>query len=128
MIGMANDNKTKLAMFTVDCADVNAVGQFYSRLLGWQIAYQDENALMLSNGDGPALGFGHIDDYQAPPWPDPDGHKRFHLDLSVADIPTAVDECVQLGATVPDYQPGGEKWQVLLDPAGNPFCLANWGN
>ena len=37
--------------------------------------------------------------------------------------------CVELGATLPDEQPG-ETWRVLLDPSGHPFCLtqaANWG-
>jgi hypothetical protein len=23
----------------------------------------------------------------------------------------------------PDHQPGGDRWRVLLDPAGHPFCL-----
>jgi len=36
---------------------------------------------------------------------------------------------VELGATLPDEQPG-ETWRVLLDTSGHPFCLtlaANWG-
>ena len=34
--------------------------------------------------------------------------------------------CVQLGATRPEHQPGGDRWRVMLDPAGHPFCLALW--
>ena len=40
----------------------------------------------------------------------------------------AEEAAVELGATVPEDQPG-ETWRVLLDPAGHPFCLtsaANW--
>lgn len=125
---MGEDNQIRLAMFTIDCADVAASGEFYSRLLGWKITYQDENALMLSNGDGPAVGFGRVDGYEPPAWPDPSGRKQFHLDLSVSDIPAAEAEAVKLGATVPQFQPGGERWRVLLDPAGHPFCLASWDN
>ncbi|GAA4913899.1 hypothetical protein LX16_2158 [Stackebrandtia albiflava] len=119
-------NPVRLAMTTVDCADPKPLGEFYSRLLGWEITYQDDNAVMLSGGDGPALGFGRVDEYTPPPWPDPHGAKAFHLDLSVADIPAAERRAVELGATVPDFQPGGDRWRVLLDPAGRPFCLATW--
>ena len=41
----------------------------------------------------------------------------------------ATKEMLELGATLPEFQPG-ETWRVLLDPSGHPFCLtqaANWG-
>ncbi|USY17364.1 hypothetical protein NE857_18635 [Nocardiopsis exhalans] len=28
-----------------------------------------------------------------------------------------------LGAHKPEEQPGGDRWRVLVDPAGHPFCL-----
>jgi hypothetical protein len=31
---------------------------------------------------------------------------------------------VTLGATKPDFQPGGGDWIVLQDPEGHLFCLA----
>ena len=84
-------------MFTIDCADVAAQAEFYTKLLGWKITYQDDNAVMLSSGDGPALGFGRVDDYHPPQWPDPQGSKQFHLDMSVSDIPAAEAEAVAAG-------------------------------
>lgn len=99
---------------------------FYSALLGWEVTYSDENAGMISSGVGPALGFGAISDYQPPSWPD-DGHKQFHLDLDVDDIDAAVARAVELGGTLPDDQPG-ERWKVVLDPAGHPFCFAHWNS
>lgn len=33
---------------------------------------------------------------------------------------------LQLGATRPEYQPN-ERWRVLVDPAGHPFCLTTAG-
>ncbi|WP_152365453.1 VOC family protein [Microlunatus speluncae] len=115
-----------VAMFTIDCADPTPLAAFYSRLLGMTVAYQDENAAMLtSESGGPAIGFGKVDHYTPPAWPDDRSEKQFHLDLKVADIPAAEKLAVELGATVPEQQPG-ETWRVLLDPAGHPFCLALW--
>ena len=34
----------------------------------------------------------------------------------------AIDRARELGASLPDDQPG-ERWRVLLDPVGHPFCL-----
>ncbi|MCX4095789.1 VOC family protein [Nocardia sp. alder85J] len=40
----------------------------------------------------------------------------------------AVDEAdrarVSIGAGRPDFQPGADRWRVLLDPDGRPFCLS----
>lgn len=116
-----------LAMVTLDAPNAAVLGEFYSSVLGWPIAYSDENYAMLT-GPSHALGIGTIPDYQRPSWPD-DGHKQFHLDLAADDIQAAADRCVELGATRPEPQPG-ETWVVLLDPAGHPFCITdakNWG-
>jgi catechol 2,3-dioxygenase-like lactoylglutathione lyase family enzyme len=114
-------------MFTIDCADAGELAAFYSRLLGMSIAYQDDDVAMLTGTEGPAIGFGRVDNYAPPPWPDTNSEKRFHLDLKVTDIPAAEAASVELGAMVPQFQPGGDRWRVLLDPAGHPFCLTLWG-
>ncbi|MFF9978824.1 VOC family protein [Streptomyces erythrochromogenes] len=31
---------------------------------------------------------------------------------------------LELGASKPQIQPGGDRWRVFLDPAGHPFCLS----
>lgn len=119
----------RLAMVTLDCADPGPVSAFYAELLGLDVAYSDENAVMLSGAAGPAIGFGRVPDYEPPVWPNPNGSKQYHFDLAVADIEAAETQCLELGATLADPQPG-ETWRVLLDPAGHPFCLtnaANWG-
>jgi hypothetical protein len=115
----------RVAMFTIDCADPKPLAEVYSALLGMSIAYLDENVAMITGEDGPAIGFGKVDHYTPPAWPDEDSDKQFHLDLKVDDIPAAEQRAVELGATVPDHQPG-ETWRVLLDPAGHPFCLTVW--
>lgn len=119
----------RLAMVTLDCDDPRLEAQFWAQLLDLSEAYADDNYAMLKGSDGPALGFGRVDGYQPPEWPNPHGSKQFHLDLAVEDIDAAVERCLELGARLADPQPG-ETWRVLLDPAGHPFCLtnaANWG-
>jgi hypothetical protein len=65
-----------------------------------------------------------IDDYQPPTWPDSDSPKQMHLDLAVDDLDEAVVDALALGAVRPDFQPAPERYVVLLDPAGHPFCLS----
>ncbi|MFF0497865.1 VOC family protein [Nocardia aobensis] len=117
-----------LKMLTLDSADARRDAEFWAAALGWKIAHvQDEYAML--TGPDHALGFGTIPDYQPPAWPNENGTKQFHLDLAVEDLEIASKQLVELGATVPDFQPG-ESWRVLLDPSGHPFCLtlaANWG-
>ncbi len=118
-----------LKMFTIDSADAARDAAFWSAALGWEIAQAGDGYAMLTGPDQ-ALGFGTVEDFEPPPWPNPRGSKQFHLDLAVDDLKAAEQHLVELGATVPDDQPGGEQWRVLLDPSGHPFCLtqsASWG-
>ncbi|GAB3496243.1 VOC family protein [Flexivirga lutea] len=117
-----------IGMVSIDCDDAAAMAKFYGGALGWQVAYEGDGYAMLQQGDQ-RLGFGQTPDYQRPSWPD-DGRKQFHLDLAAEDVDAACARLVELGATRPQEQPGGDRWTVLLDPAGHPFCvtkLANWG-
>ena len=41
---------------------------------------------MLTGPGGMALGFGTLDDHEAPGWPNEHGSKQFHLDLAVDDL------------------------------------------
>lgn len=117
-----------LAMVSIDCPDAKVMCDFYQAVLGWEVTYEGDGYAMLK-GDGTALGFGTTPDFKTPAWPN-DGTKQFHLDLGADDVDAMVARCVELGATKPDFQPGEDRWTVLLDPAGHPFCvtnLANWG-
>ncbi len=83
---------------------------------------------MVSDGSQ-RLGFGRVEGWKAPGWPNTSGTKQFHLDLAVDDLETAEKSVTDLGATKPAEQPSTD-WVVLRDPDGHPFCLtkaANWG-
>ena len=64
-----------------------------------------------------------VADYVAPTWPEGDVPKQIHLDLAVTELEVAVTEAERLGARVAPFQPAPDRWRVLLDPAGHPFCL-----
>ena len=125
---MSGTAPASLAMVTIDCVDPTKEATFWAAALGWEVTYADENYGMASDGTQ-RLGFGRVDGWEAPAWPNPDGTKQFHLDLAVDDLDAAERQLLELGATKPADQPG-ETWTVLLDPDGHPFCLtkaANWG-
>ncbi len=118
-----------LKMLTLDSSDVPRDAAFWAGVLGWDVAHQQDEYAMLTSPSGMALGLGSVPDHEPPGWPNEHGSKQFHLDLAVDDLDAGAAACVELGATLPDEQPG-ETWRVLLDPSGHPFCLtqaANWG-
>ena len=110
-----------MAMVNIDCADPRAMAEFYGQVFGAEVLHSADDYAMIASAGAP-IGFGRVDGYQPPPWPDPTAAKQFHLDLYVDDLDRAQAECEKLGASVPEFQPG-DTWRVLLDPAGHPFCL-----
>jgi catechol 2,3-dioxygenase-like lactoylglutathione lyase family enzyme len=109
----------------IDCPDVPALVDFYVRLTGWRKAWESEEFTQISP-DGTAyngLGFQQVENYRAPEWPGQERPQQFHLDFFAADLDTAQQEAVELGAVLAEVQPDPERWRVLLDPAGHPFCL-----
>jgi predicted enzyme related to lactoylglutathione lyase len=111
-----------LSMVNLDCQDPPAMAAFYAAVLGWDVTYSEKEYSMVSDG-ATSIGFGRVDGFTAPSWPDATSTKRYHLDMQVDDLASAEAACRELGAAVPDFQPGAERWRVLTDPAGHPFCL-----
>lgn len=110
-----------LTTIMLDCADPAALAAFYCRITGWKVTDSDETFVYV--GDGPVtLAFQRIPDYQFPAWPDPAKHA--HLDFTAPDKAQAVQDLLAAGAKLPDFQPGGDRWTVLLDPEGHAFCVA----
>lgn len=111
-----------LAMVNIDCADAPALAEFYHQVLGWEVIHsQDEYAMI---GDGTtSIGFGQIEAYEAPQWPDPASPKQYHLDFYVDNLDDAEAQSLKLGAAKPEFQPDAERYRVLTDPAGHPYCI-----
>lgn len=114
-----------LATVVLDCRDATALADFYSRLLGWEAAFREDDWVLLRDPDGgTGLSFQSEPWYEPPVWPEQDGHpkKMLHLDLCVDDLPGAAQHAIAAGATLAEFQPQDDV-RVLLDPAGHPFCL-----
>lgn len=116
--------KMKLTAITLDCADPLALAEFYRQATGLEPhPKSDAEFAGLNSPDGLFIGFQRVDDYRAPNWPDQTVPQQIHLDFEVEDLDEAEARLLDLGAGKPDHQPGGERWRVLTDPAGHPFCL-----
>jgi catechol 2,3-dioxygenase-like lactoylglutathione lyase family enzyme len=109
----------------LDAPDPIELARFYSGLLGWPVAGQDENGASIGvPGTTSFLAFQRATTYERPVWPATEGSQQMmlHLDIAVDDLEVAVEDAIALGAAVAEHQPQDDV-RVLLDPAGHPFCL-----
>ncbi|GAA4985601.1 VOC family protein [Kitasatospora paranensis] len=114
----------KLTAITLDCAEPEALAAFYRQATGFEPhPDSDGDFAGLTREDGLFLGFQRVDGYRAPRWPDRTAPQQMHLDFAVDDLDEAEALLMELGAIRPEHQPGGDRWRVLSDPAGHPFCL-----
>lgn len=117
----------RLAAVSVDTDDPKPVSEFYRQLLGLEVFFESD-AFVALKGAALLLTFQRVGAHRAPAWPDGDVPKQLHLELSVSDLDAVERRALDLGATKPakqpGAQPGGDRWRVLLDPAGHPFCLS----
>jgi len=124
--GQEPEPKFRWTGVCIDCADAEEMGEFYGRLLGWEVIDRDGRGwiLMRDPAGGTDLLFQAERTYRAPVWPeDRDGQdKMLHFEIKVDDLDAAVAHAVALGARVADHQPQ-PRVRVMLDPAGHPFCL-----
>ena len=109
----------------IDCANAGRTRDFYANFMGWEkiITF---NCLALKTDKGLTILFAQTDISYAPPiWPEELGEqqKQMHLDFTVDDVPSAVEEAICLGAVKADTQYCGETCITMLDPEGRPFCL-----
>jgi hypothetical protein len=117
----------------VDCHDVKAQGYWWANVLGWDIAYEADDEVVVAPPHlmdesrsiplaerGPGLVF----------VPVPEGKtlkNRLHIDLAPGpydDQDAEVSRLESLGARRVDIGQGNEvSWTVLADPEGNEFCV-----
>lgn len=114
----------KLTAITLDCADPEVMAAFYREATGFELhPKSDADFAGVTRSDGLVIGFQRVDGYRAPRWPGQAVPQQSHLDFTVEDLDEAESQLLELGATKPEHQPGGDRWRVLTDPAGHPFCL-----
>jgi hypothetical protein len=117
----------------VDCHDVKAQGYWWANVLGWDIAYEADDEVVVAP---PHL----LDESRTIPWRErgtglvfvpvaesKELKNRLHIDLAPGpddDQAAEVARLESLGARRTDVgQPADVSWIVLADPEGNEFCV-----
>ncbi|MCM2393829.1 VOC family protein [Streptomyces albipurpureus] len=114
----------KLIAINLDCPDPLALASFYQQATGLEPhPKSDADFAGLHGDDGLFIGFQRVGDYRAPSWPDQTVPQQLHVCFQVEDLDEAEARVLELGASKPQHQPDKDKWRVLIDPAGHPFCL-----
>src|ERR1700722_4478867 len=114
----------RLGSISLDCADPARLASFWAELLGGEVAFTSDDFVAVKTDRG-WISTVRTGDYQPPTWPEGDRPKQIHLDLAGDDLDPAEAEAIRLGARVAAPQPAPDRWRVLLDPAGHPFCLSS---
>ncbi|MCH6170672.1 VOC family protein [Pseudonocardia alaniniphila] len=116
---------SRLFAVTLDCPDPHALARFYREIVGGDLRSSNDDFVVLSGTDSALrLDFQRVQNSEPIPWPDPAATRRLHLDFVVDDLDEAEAHLCSMGARRADSQPGGDRFRVLIDPAGHPFCLA----
>ncbi|MEU3721320.1 VOC family protein [Streptomyces sp. NPDC031705] len=117
-------SQMKLSAITLDCSDPLALAAFYQQATGLEPhAKSDADFAALVREDGLLIGFQRVAGHKAPSWPDQAVPQQLHLCFDVVDLDEAEARLLELGAAKPDHQPQEDRWRVLTDPAGHPFCI-----
>ena len=100
----------------IDATDIGALGQWWSRVLGWPIEDTEDGDVLLRAPAGPNWLFLAV----------PEGKvvkNRIHFDFTPDDQQAEVERLIALGARHVDIGQGEQSWVVLADPEGNEFCV-----
>ncbi len=114
-----------ISTVTINAADAGELARFYQRLLGYDVAVEEPEWLLLRPADGGvSLACQAEAGYVAPRWPaaPDDQQMMMHLEIRVDDLDAATAHALAAGAALADHQPQDDV-RVCLDPAGHPFCL-----
>lgn len=114
----------RLGSISLDTDDPGALAGFWAELLGGEVAFTSDDFVAVKTDRG-WLSAVRVENYVAPTWPNGAVAKQIHLDLAVDDLDAAEAEAVRLGARPAGHQPQPDRWRVLLDPSGHPFCLSS---
>jgi hypothetical protein len=113
----------RLGSIAMDCTDPTALGSFWSELLGGEVAFSSDEFVAVKT-DRLWLSAVRVPGHEPPTWPEGSRPKQMHLDLAVDDLAAAEAQALALGAVRAADQPAPERYIVLIDPAGHPFCLS----
>ncbi|HEY2506459.1 MAG TPA: VOC family protein [Streptosporangiaceae bacterium] len=120
---------SKFTELEIDCADPDALAQFWCSVLGYEVQDEDHGVVTIGSPlvpEGkdrlgpvpPTLTFARVPEGKT-------AKNRLHLDVNPTDREQAeeVRRLLGLGARHADVGQGDVSWVVLADPEGNEFCV-----
>jgi hypothetical protein len=125
LTGMRGRTSSTRWSAVLDSADAQLLARFYLDLLGWRVRSEERHWVTIEpDGGSGYLAFQTNEAYVPPVWPAGPGDQQmqFHLDFEVRDLGGAVEDALELGARLADFQPQ-EDVRTLIDPAGHVFDL-----
>jgi catechol 2,3-dioxygenase-like lactoylglutathione lyase family enzyme len=112
----------RLGAVSLDAPDPAPLARFYQQVLGLEVMFDSADFVALK-GAGVLLTVQRIDGLPEVTWPVGPVPKQIHLELAVDDLDAAEQAVLAAGATKAGDQPAPDRWRVLIDPAGHPFCI-----
>ncbi|MGR0160991.1 VOC family protein [Paenarthrobacter nitroguajacolicus] len=120
LVPVAPNRSPRIASIMVNATDAASLSAFWSELMNMPVAAEHEGFIWLRPVEPglPQLAFQQVDKPT-------DGRRRLHLDLHDADPSALRRKAEELGATfVEGHDIGDFHWDVMQDPEGNEFCIA----
>lgn len=111
--------KPRIQEIVVDCADPEALAEFWGTLLEAPWAVRDPDWAMVG-ADPVLLAFQRVPEPKSSP------KNRLHLDVAVPDAASAIAKAVGLGARElgsGELDADGDGYVVMADPEDNEFCF-----
>jgi catechol-2,3-dioxygenase len=112
----------RLGAVALDAPDPARLARFYCEALDLQVIFENDSFVALK-GAGVLLTIQQVADLPPVTWPEGAVPKQIHLDLAVDDLDSSEKALLTAGATKAATQPAPDRWRVLIDPAGHPFCI-----
>ena len=112
----------RLGAVTLDCEDPGTLARFWASLLEGEVVV-DMDTFAAVKLPGLWITAHRVEDHRRVTWPEGDVAKQIHLDLAVDDLAATAARAIEPGASLADVQPAADRYLVLIDPAGHPFCL-----
>jgi catechol 2,3-dioxygenase-like lactoylglutathione lyase family enzyme len=106
---------------TVDCRDPQALAEFWTAALGWQVVDESDEGVMIAPFAEPRPGVFPV--FFATNPDDKIVKNRWHFDLAPRDQAEEVARLQALGARHADIGQGEVSWVVMADVEGNEFCV-----
>jgi catechol 2,3-dioxygenase-like lactoylglutathione lyase family enzyme len=117
--------RISVANVVLDTDDPPRLAEFYTALLGWQVAETEDDWITIKGDSGTEIAFQLALNHKPPTWPDNAVPQQFHLDLDVDDLDQAAAYAESIGARRAAGGDHAPDFIVFLDPSGHPFCLCS---